>query len=192
MTYCYIHNKYSIQKQTIDISSIVLLPFCSCLPPIRSGSFTKRVNQVGFTLLELMVVVTIIVFSVMVVAPNLGARLQVSRLDSSAAKLDALVRHARSRAIIEQQAVVLTPAEGGRFLSLDYQHSAELTLRSVPLDLGENVRLRITRNSKVDSKGVLFSPDGTADQAVFILLSEAGVRRMHLDPARGRVFMEGS
>ncbi|MBT3771202.1 MAG: prepilin-type N-terminal cleavage/methylation domain-containing protein [Acidiferrobacteraceae bacterium] len=66
-----------------------------------------RQYQVGFTLLELLVVIVIIITAAAVVAPSLGSRAQQARLDSGAARLDALVRHARTRAVIERRDVAL-------------------------------------------------------------------------------------
>ena len=66
-------------------------------------------RQSGFTLLELLVVIVIIVTAAAVVAPSLGPRAQQAQLDSGAARLDALVRHARTRAVIERREVVLLP-----------------------------------------------------------------------------------
>ncbi len=56
------------------------------------GYPVRQRHQAGFTLLELLVVIVIIITAAAVVAPSLGPRAQQARLDSGAARLDALVR----------------------------------------------------------------------------------------------------
>jgi hypothetical protein len=40
-----------------------------------------------------------------------------------------------------------------------------------------------------EERGIVFQPDGTADQIELLLSSSAGVRRLQLDPVRGRLLM---
>ena len=142
-------------------------------------------RQSGFTLLELLVVIVIIVTAAAVVAPSLGPRAQQAQLDSGAARLDALVRHARTRAVIERREVVLVPSADGRRIHLTYP-DVEAEVRTPPLDLGETLRLRVARTQSADGQaGIVFHADGTADSVDILISSHAGVRRMVLEPARG-------
>ena len=156
------------------------------------GHPVKPRRQTGFTLLELLVVIVIIITAAAVVAPSLGPRAQQARLDSGAARLDALVRHARTRAVIEHRDVALTPSADGRWVRLTYPGGAG-TVRTPPLDLGETVRLRLAQGSDAgEQAGIIFHADGTAEHVGLLLSSHAGVRRMVLDPARGRLVAGGS
>ena len=151
-----------------------------------------RQYQVGFTLLELLVVIVIIITAAAVVAPSLGPRAQQARLDSGAARLDALVRHARTRAVIERRDVALSPSADGRWVRLTYPGGGG-TVRTPPLDLGATVRLRLAKGSDAgEQAGIIFHADGTAEHVGLLLSSHAGVRRMVLDPARARLVTGGS
>lgn len=148
-----------------------------------------RMRQTGFTLLELLVVIVIIVTAAAVVAPSLGPRVQQAQLDSGAARLDALVRHARTRAVIERRQVALTPSANGRRVHLTYP-DGEGQVRTPPLDLGETVRLRLARSQGAsEHAGIVFHADGTADSVDILISSHAGVRRMILEPARGTLVL---
>ena len=154
----------------------------------RSGVIAPQ-RQSGFTLLELLVVIVIIVTAAAVVAPSLGPRAQQAQLDSGAARLDALVRHARTRAVIERRQVALTPSADGRRVHLTYPDGAG-QVRTPPLDLGETVRLRLARSQGANEQaGIVFHADGTADSIDILISSHAGVRRMILEPARGTLVL---
>jgi len=154
----------------------------------RSGVIAPQ-RQSGFTLLELLVVIVIIVTAAAVVAPSLGPRAQQAQLDSGAARLDALVRHARTRAVIERRQVALTPSADGRRVHLTYPDGAG-QVRTPPLDLGETVRLRLARaQGASEQAGIVFHADGTADSIDILISSHAGVRRMILEPARGTLVL---
>jgi len=157
----------------------------------RSGVIAPQ-RQSGFTLLELLVVIVIIVTAAAVVAPSLGSRAQQAQLDSGAARLDALVRHARTRAVIERREVVLMPSADGRRVHLTYPN-AEAEVRTPPLDLGETLRLRLARTQGTDGQaGIVFHANGTADSVDILISSHAGVRRMVLEPARGALVLKES
>lgn len=154
----------------------------------RSGVIAPQ-RQTGFTLLELLVVIVIIVTAAAVVAPSLGPRAQQAQLDSGAARLDSLVRHARTRAVIERRQVALTPSADGRRVHLTYPDGAG-QVRTPPLDLGETVRLRLARSQGANEQaGIVFHADGTADSIDILISSHAGVRRMILEPARGTLVL---
>ncbi len=149
-------------------------------------------HQAGFTLLELLVVIVIMITAAAVVAPSLGPRAQQARLDSGAARLDALVRHARTRAVIERREVALLPSADGRWVHLTYP-DVDAQVRTPPLDLGETLRLRLAQASNTEQQpGIIFHADGTANSVDLLLSSDAGVRRMVLQPARGTLVLGGS
>ena len=151
-----------------------------------------RGRQTGFTLLELLVVIVIIVTSAAVIAPSLGPRAQQAQLDSGAARLDSLVRHARTRAVIERRQVALVPSADGRRVHLTYPNG-EGQVRTPPLDLGEAVRLRLARAQGANEQAeIIFHADGTADSTDILISSHAGVRRMVLEPARGSLVLAKS
>ena len=151
-----------------------------------------RPRQTGFTLLELLVVIVIIVTSAAVIAPSLGPRAQQAQLDSGAARLDSLVRHARTRAVIERRQVALVPSADGRWVRLTYL-DGEGQVRTPPLDLGETVRLRLAQAQAANEQvGIIFHADGTADSIDILISSHAGVRRMVLEPARGSLVLRES
>ncbi len=164
------------------------------LQSCQNGYFHQQVIrcQTGFTLLELLVVIVIIVTAAAVVVPNMGSRAQHARLASGVVRLDSLVRYARSRAVIERQKITVIPSGDGRWVYMRYVDGQNDDLYTPPLDLGEAVRLRIeqTGNSQ-EEHGIVFRPDGTTDQIVLVLSSNTGVRRLKLDPVRGRLLVQG-
>ena len=83
------------------------------LQSCQNGNLHQQVIrcQTGFTLLELLVVIVIIVTAAAVVVPNMGSRAQQARLESGVVRLDSLVRHARSRAVIERQKNAVIPSD---------------------------------------------------------------------------------
>ena len=147
----------------------------------------------GFTLLELLVVTVLILTATAVVAPNLGSRVRQAQLDSGATRLDALVRHARTKAVIDRQEIVLILSGDGRYIRLQYKENPTMPVRTPPVDLGETVRIRISEMSNGSaSNGVTFSPNGTASETVFVLSSSSGTRQLRLEPSRGRLRLESS
>ena len=168
----------------------------SVIPTLRHSAENfygrNRTNQErGFTLIELLVVIVIIVAAAAVVAPNLGPRVRQAQLDSAAARLDALARHARTRAILDRRPIVLTASADGRFIYLDYLDGQGTSLNALPVDLGASLRIQISKTSD-QGQGVIFLPDGTVTEAWFDLSSSAGTRQLRLDPVRAKVTTENS
>ena len=152
------------------------------IPDYRHGTRLER----GFTLIELLVVIVIIVAATAVVAPNLGSRVRQAQLDSGAARLDALARHARTRAVLDRRPIVLTASPDGRYIYLNYTDDQAPSLNTLPLDMGASIRIQISRTGS-EEEGVTFSPDGTVTETWFELSSSSGNRQLRLDPVRAKV-----
>jgi len=154
--------------------------------PTKPNDLHRAKNEQGFTLIELLVVIVIIVAATAVVAPNLGSRVRQAQLDSGAAKLDALARHARTRAVLDRRPIVLTASPDGRYIYLNYTDDQAPSLNTLPLDMGASIRIQISKTGSKE-EGVTFSPDGTVTETWFELSSSSGNRQLRLDPVRAKV-----
>ncbi len=100
--------KLSPRRQARKVSSFVIKQYCSFLAgfaPLRENNTTalakgcRNKNQRGFTLLEIMVVVILVVLTVSLIGVNLGRDLdQIAQLEAS--RFARLVEHVRDQSIL--------------------------------------------------------------------------------------------
>lgn len=144
------------------------------------GSRPNRLvpHEAGVTLLELLVVLTILSLMVSLVAPRIGRSIDSWRLRSAAARVSQIMNYARTRALYEQRyyLVEIRP-EGNRVRVLE-PASGFVREYALPPD----VRWEEEGNP-VSSSGMrfIFSPSGSVEERTLWLSNPQGGRvKIHL------------
>lgn len=137
------------------------------------------VNQRGFSLLELIVVLSILALAAGLAAPSISRSTDALKLRAEIASFSAVLRHAREQAITTRQAhrVVVEPAA-----------------HQVRVYAGEEVRRTraIPARWSVDAPGdaslaVRFEPHGTSTGGHYRIVADNIVWRVTIDAFTGRV-----
>jgi len=139
------------------------------------------VGRGGFTLLELMVVLAILVVSAALVLPSLGPGTATLRLRAEARSIVALLRQARQLAVSQRrpQTVAIDPV--ARAVVLRGAEAASPLSRH---PLAGEVRL----TAEEGEPSLTFTPRGTVREATWVLEGAGGRRyRIHVEAVTGRV-----
>ena len=136
------------------------------------------VNQRGFTLLELIVVLAILVLAAGLTAPSISRSTDALRMRAEVAGFSAVLRHAREQAITTRRAhrVVVEPAA-----------------HQIRVYAGDELRRTrvIPPNWTVDapeaSLAVRFEPHGTSTGGRYRIVADSAVWRVSIDAFTGRV-----
>lgn len=141
---------------------------------------TRRAGRAGFTLLELMVVLAILVVSTALVLPSLGPGIETLRLRAEARSIVALLRQARQLAVSQRRPHTVAIDPGARAVVIQGAEAASPRTRH-PLP-GE---VRLTAEEGEPS--LTFTPRGTARETVWVLEGAGGRRyRIHVEAVTGR------
>jgi prepilin-type N-terminal cleavage/methylation domain-containing protein len=140
-----------------------------------AGSSARAARQrgLGFSLLELLVVLLIVSVSITALAAALPALRSVPAVELAASRLGAAMKTARARAIAEERVVML---------SIDGD--------SRQLRAGSGAPVFLPRTVVIEPRGrtlIRFFPDGSADPAAFRLTEGQRQVRIRLSPLTGRV-----
>lgn len=140
----------------------------------------SKVDDRGFTLLELIVTLVVVAVAVGLVAPAIGRSTEALRARAEVAGFSATFRHARERAITTRQpyVVVVNPKD----------HLLTVTTGE------DEVRWKRALSAKVviaadtaEALNVRFEPQGTSSGGEFRLTSGKITYRVSIDPVTGRV-----
>jgi prepilin-type N-terminal cleavage/methylation domain-containing protein len=133
----------------------------------------KRLS-VGFTLVELMLVVTIIGVFIGLSTPLFRRTFKDIQLDNACLNLSKLMRYARERAIMERM----------RYrLSFDDEMKSYWLEAELPYEVGfQRIKGRLGRDNVIpkgitiegQERNINFYPDGEADQTTFFLMNGNG------------------
>src|SRR5262245_9032995 len=153
----------------------------------------------GFTLIELMVVIVLMVILTAVILPEMRGTFEGAVLRSTARKLVSAMSMAHSRAITLQQMhrVVLDPnagrfviertareGEGGRYASLS-------DLPGGAGDLDKRIAFDVRREGEGDRGAFSFYANGTADPAEIVLRDREGFRlALRINPVTARISVQ--
>ncbi|NHI02080.1 GspH/FimT family pseudopilin [Oceanimonas sp. MB9] len=137
----------------------------------------------GFTLLELLVVLTIATLALAVALPRFAALLPGAELKSYSRQTAALLRLARSQALATGDTVTLT-------LSAEQRHT-RLSGQATVYDWPDGVKLSLfdtetTLASQVHAE-LAFYPDGASSGGTLQLTGAGRQYRIHVDWLSGRV-----
>jgi len=136
-------------------------------------------SEAGVTLLELVVVLTILSLLVSLVAPRVGRSVDRWKLRSAAERVAQIMSYARTRALYERQYYVVEIGSEGNQVRLLGPSSGLVREYALPSDIrweweGES-RLASPRTHLV------FSPSGTVEERTFWLRNRQGDRvKIHL------------
>jgi general secretion pathway protein H len=133
---------------------------------------TNRGRPSGFTLLELLVVITVLAFVAGITTANYQRGTPGALLDSEARKLVSLMRYLRVRAMSEGVIVVLESddAIGGYRTEPDEKEFPLPQDMSITCDSGSEI-------TGVNPGGIYFYPDGSSSGGECQLSSTAGARK---------------
>ncbi len=92
----------------------------------------SKENAAGMTLLELLVVITILSLMAGLVAPRIGSWLDIWRLRSAADRITQTLRYARTRALFEQHFYVVEILPGKRLVRVLQPNSGTVQEFSLP------------------------------------------------------------
>jgi prepilin-type N-terminal cleavage/methylation domain-containing protein len=140
-----------------------------------------RNSSRGFTLLELIVTLFVILLTIGLAVPVIGRSSDAIRARADVASFSAVLRHARERAITSRQshAVVIDPA--ARTMTVLAGIDGEVKeARTLP------ERLTV-QASPPPALTVRFEPEGTSSGGDYRLTAGAVVYRVTVDPITGRV-----
>ena len=136
-------------------------------------------RQSGFTLLELLVVLTVLALMYALAAPRLGAGLPGVSARGAARDLVAVLQEGRSLALTEQRQVVVSIDAEARSLQLDG--------RPQPLRGRAEIHAIDTETEPV---AVLFYPDGSSSGIELRVEQENHLYRVSVDWLTGRVALQ--
>jgi type II secretion system protein H len=115
----------------------------------------------GFTLIELILVMTILTITVSITAPALANFFRGRTLDSEARRLLALTRQGQSRAVAEGMPMELWIDPAQRSVGLEAQPSYEATdAKGVQLTLDSDIQIEVVNSTSANAA----SPFGVATQ----------------------------
>lgn len=145
-----------------------------------------RHPETGFTLLELLVVLTIAALLLALVPPLLSGSMDSAQFRSSARDVAAGLRVARSTAIVENRSVALVMDVEQRSFRLE----GEPKVRQLPQDVSITLNTAESELHNDHVGGIRFFPDGSATGGSVVL--EAGGRALavKVDWLTGRVLIE--
>lgn len=141
-----------------------------------------RRSSRGFTLLELIVTLFIVLLTMGLAIPVIGRSSDAIRARADVAGFSAVLRHARERAITSRQshAVVIDPAARTMTVRLVGTAGDVKETRRLP----ERLRVEATPPPALT---VRFEPEGTSSGADYRVTAGDTVYRVTVDPITGRV-----
>jgi prepilin-type N-terminal cleavage/methylation domain-containing protein len=135
-----------------------------------TGHPNKRSRSRGFTLIELILVLALLVIAVSIVSPRVSAFVRGRTLHSEAHRLLAVIRAGQSRAVSEgfPASVWIGADTGGYGLASDYSNP-KADLKEINFTADEDIRLVVTAGTGSpvifrNMPAIRWLPDGAADE----------------------------
>ena len=141
-----------------------------------------RRNSRGFTLLELIVTLFVIMLTIGLAVPVIGRSSDTIRARADVAGFSAVLRHARERAITSRQpySVVIDPVQRRMTVLAGGADGEVKETRTLP----ERVSVQATPPPALT---IRFEPEGTSSGADYRVTTGDVVYRVTVDPITGRV-----
>lgn len=163
-----------------------MTPISGFNPGTANGGYT----QAGFTLLEILLVLTIIGMASVLVVPNL-TNLDSRTFDAQVRQATSLLNYTRRFAVVNGQ-----PAMAAFIISEDQSEPEESDTNGTMLPVGEwrsegiEVRFRDSTDREIDVEDrvdIVFYPEGGSTGGTFFISMEEQAVAIEIDPFTGRI-----
>jgi len=146
----------------------------------------------GFTLLELLVTLVIMTLAVSLVAPRFGEALPGAELKAETRKVAALLRHARSQALVLNREIQIRLVEEPAALSISTEAQPYRPPGQVHLELSAGRASEDSDQADRPGQVIRFFPEGHSSGGSISLSREDGRRAsISIDWLTGRVSIDG-
>lgn len=136
--------------------------------------------QRGFTLIELLVVLVIASLGLTLMVPQFAGLVPGAEFKAETRKMAAMMRHARSVAIVRGEAVSFAKQEEDGLLWLSSENT--------PYQLPDNINVTVSVDHQVgNEKKILFFPDGSSTGGALQLSDGSRMGEIRIDWLTGRV-----
>ncbi len=146
---------------------------------IRTWSAGSNRSQTGFTLLELLVVLTLATLLMAVVTPRFAALLPGAELKSYSRQTAALLRLARSQAIASGEEVILELDSEARY--------SRITGQKKPSSWPEQIAVSFDGTANARGTDLVFYPDGSASGGTLQIAGRERRYRIEVHWLTGRI-----
>lgn len=152
----------------------------------------STVRRTGFTLLELLVTLVIMTIAVALVAPRFTEALPGAELKAETRKVAALLRHARSQAVVFNQEIQVRLEEDPIALSISTQGRAYRPPDTIRLELAPGRASEQVDLADRQGGVIRFFPEGHSSGGSITLSREGGRQAsISIDWLTGRVSIDG-
>lgn len=146
----------------------------------------------GFTLLEVLVTLVIMTLAVSLVAPRIGEALPGAELKAETRKVAALLRHARSQALVLNREIQIRLVQEPAALSISTQAQPYRPPGQVRLELNPGRASEETEQADQPGEVISFFPEGHSSGGSITLSREDGRHAsISIDWLTGRVSIDG-
>ena len=148
-------------------------------------------RDAGFTLLEVLVTLVIMALALALVAPRFGDALPGVELQAETRKVVALLRHARSQAVVLNQEIQISLVEEPTALSISTQAEPYRPPEHIRLELSSG-RASAAADQPIEAdQAIRFFAEGHSSGGSLTLSREDGRRAsIHIDWLSGRVSID--
>lgn len=146
----------------------------------------------GFTLLEVLVTLVIMTLAVSLVAPRFGEALPGAELKAETRKVAALLRHARSQAVVLNREIQIRLVQEPAALSISTQAQPYRPRGQVRLELNPGQASEDIDQADQQGEVIRFFPEGHSSGGSITLSREDGrSASISIDWLTGRVSIDG-
>lgn len=149
--------------------------------PTELRASNGRDHQQGFSLIELLVVLVLLGVMAGIAGPATGRFLNSLEFKKQTAKVMAVMRYARLKAVTEGKALVITTEEGSSTVTMS---GAVQESRSFDLEEGDTLEF--------DPAEIIFFPEGYATPCTIKFSKNERVQKIIIDPMTGLPLLDFS
>lgn len=159
-------------------------PAASAVPPGTihgTGEHAMRTEN-GFTLLELLVVLFLIMLLLGIAAVSLTNSLPSSKVNATARDIASTLKHARSLALIQGEEQVLSLDMDAKRYGIEGK-----AFRAIPEDIAVRIADPLSGEIQSGTYRIVFRPMGGAEAGVIVVSNSKRTVRIEMDPVVGAV-----